>query len=478
MRTAVILAAGDGTKLWPYGEIRPKALIPVGGTPTIGILIEQLEEAGFEQVIVAVGTMGEQVVHYLQRREHSARIESSATPGIAVTIVRTNANAGPRGTAYTLAAAGKQLGDEPFLVLYGDTVLESSDIARLVIAFDKALVADSSAIAAALVSPLGKEASQDWICCRVAGDRAELIMGHPREAFTHRFCAFAFTRHILPYCAANSGIFSSVQVGMMPPLEGHLEMSLADWTGDGHPLIAVETEGAFFDIDKPWHILQANEWRTRQRCEAQQSHELAEGATIDATASIRGYVRLGPNSRIGRNVTIEGNIIVGSNTTIENGAILQGSHVIGDDTYIGNYCYLAAGSTVGNRCVISHCAELEGMIMDNVYLYHYMEIYGVVGTGTDIGAATVCGSLRFDDGSAPHRIKGRKETPRECANAVFIGDYARTGVNAVLMPGVKVGVNSVVGPGVVLYEDLPSRQIVTVKQELTYKPWGPERYGW
>ena len=39
--------------------------------------------------------------------------------------------------------------------------------------------------------------------------------------------------------------------------------------------------------------------------------------------------------------------------------------------------------------MVAHCAEFGGVLMERVYLYHYMEIYGVVGRCTDIGAATV-----------------------------------------------------------------------------------------
>ena len=41
----------------------------------------------------------------------------------------------------------------------------------------------------------------------------------------------------------------------------------------------------------------------------------------------------------------------------------------------------------------------------------------------DIGAASVCGTLRFDDGDTPHTIAGRREVPRHGANASFLGDY-------------------------------------------------------
>ena len=59
-----------------------------------------------------------------------------------------------------------------------------------------------------------------------------------------------------------------------------------------------------------------------------------------------------------------------------------------------------------------------------------------------------------------------------------MGDYTRTGVNAILMPGVKVGAYSCVGPGVILYDDVESGTVVLAKQEQVRNPWGPESYGW
>ena len=125
-----------------------------------------------------------------------------------------------------------------------------------------------------------------------------------------------------------------------------------------------------------------------------------------------------------------------------------------------------------------HGAEMSGVLFDKVYLYHYCEMSGVFGTASDIGAATVCGTLRFDDGDTPHKIHGRYEVPTYGANATYMGEYCRTGVNAIIMPGRKIGSYSVVGAGVVLNEDVPSQTMITVKQELVKKPWGPSRYGW
>jgi bifunctional UDP-N-acetylglucosamine pyrophosphorylase/glucosamine-1-phosphate N-acetyltransferase len=213
-------------------------------------------------------------------------------------------------------------------------------------------------------------------------------------------------------------------------------------------------------------------------CGVLSGNVLAEGAQIDSSAEIAGFAKLGKNSRIGKNVIIKGSVIAGDNTVIENGAIIEGNAVIGSDTYVGNYCQIGGGSTVGNKCIVTHCAEFGGMLMDTVNLYHYMEFSGIIGTCSDLGAATVCGTLRFDDSITLHRVKGRLEMPKYCSNASYLGDFSRTGVNAIIMPGCKTGVYSIVGPGVVLKEDVPNNTLLMVEQQLVKKQWGPEKYGW
>jgi bifunctional UDP-N-acetylglucosamine pyrophosphorylase/glucosamine-1-phosphate N-acetyltransferase len=152
--------------------------------------------------------------------------------------------------------------------------------------------------------------------------------------------------------------------------------------------------------------------------------------------------------------------------------------VVCAEARVRDYASVGGGSVLGTRCIVGHGAELSGVLLDGAYLYHYYEISGVLGATVDIGAASVCGTLRFDDARTAHVIHGHREVPLHGANASYLGDYSRTGVNAILMPGVKVGVYSCVGPGVILYNDLPDRKIVLARQELAIRDWGPERYGW
>jgi UDP-N-acetylglucosamine diphosphorylase / glucose-1-phosphate thymidylyltransferase / UDP-N-acetylgalactosamine diphosphorylase / glucosamine-1-phosphate N-acetyltransferase / galactosamine-1-phosphate N-acetyltransferase len=456
MDTAIILAAGSGTRMWPYAELRPKAMLPVANRPVIDYAIETLHELGVSRIVVVAGPHAAQLINYAANRPH-------------VEVVRAD---GSGGTAFSLAAGWEACSSKPVLVLHGDSFVAREDLAALKTTFE------TDGVAAALVAPLGDEDPRAWVCCHVEDGMVRRIVGHPRGGHDRRFAAFALPPSLLPYMERNSGLFTNVQVGMMPLEEAYLEMSLADYMADGGTLRAVEATGPFIDLDKPWHLLMANAGAAELLCGRLTENVPADAAAIDDSAEIHGHVRLGPGSRIGRNVVIRGNAVVGANTVIDNGAVLGGTNVVGDNCRIRDYCSVGRGSVVGNSCVVQSGAELSGTIMDGVYLYHYMEFSGIAGQGSDLGAATVCGTLRFDDGESTHRVKGRREVPPAFANATYLGDYTRTGVNAVIMPGCKTGVYSVVGPGVVLTEDLPNRTMVTVKQELQYREWGPERYGW
>jgi bifunctional UDP-N-acetylglucosamine pyrophosphorylase/glucosamine-1-phosphate N-acetyltransferase len=232
------------------------------------------------------------------------------------------------------------------------------------------------------------------------------------------------------------------------------------------------------DLDKPWHILEANEKWLRYLSDKTTKDQIGKGSKISNSATINGHVALGDNSIIGDKVIIEGNVWIGDNTRVTQGAIVEGMVSIGDNCLVRRYCQVEAGSAIGDHCVVSHCAEVSGVLMRNSYAYHYGEFWGVLGEAGDLGAATVCGNLRFDDGRTSHIIGGRRETPVYGANAAYLGDYVRTGVNAIIMPGVKVGPYSVIGAGTLVQKDVPERTSLFVKQEHVQNKWGPERYGW
>ncbi len=457
MNTAIILAAGRGSKLWPYGETWAKAALPIANRPLIQWQMDALSLAGINNTVVVTGHLGGQVLSAIGQQSNIQYVEQKKQSG----------------TADALLLALSFVKDEEFLVLYGDVLFNEEDLIRLL---NYPL---SNGDGAALVNPLHHRPPHEWLCANVKNKKITQILGHPRQA-THRLCGiYRFTRECIPALTQNPGLMTSVNVGNMPPQEAELAESVSHRLHHGKTIHAVENQGFFVDIDKPWHLMEANHALLEHQCALINENQLANDARIEDGAQIEGYVILGEGSFIGRDVKLKGNIQVGRHTKIIDGAIIGENCIIGDHTEIKEYCKIEANTSIGNSCIVGHGAEFGGLMMDGAYSFHYGEYWGVLGRSADLGAATVCGNLRFDDQETIHRVKGRREiTGSPFANAAYLGDYTRTGVNAVLMPGVKVGCYSIIGAGVILNEDVSNNSLIYVKQELERKPWGPEKYGW
>ncbi len=456
--TAVILAAGLGRRFWPYSTIRQKAAFPIANVPAVRRLVDSLYASGINQLIVVVGHGEASVRAALRGCRGQVRFVQQSTP---------------TGTASAALQAAHDL-QEDFLVVAGDVVTDPQNLTALLAHF-----AQEQPLAAALIQPLGAESPQDWLGAYPEAGKLRGVEGHTRRGCQHRLCGiYAMSAAAVDYLRDNPGVMSQVPVGGMPPVEAEIAQSIQLMIDEGQTVLAVETPGYHIDLDKPWHIDLANETVIKAMCAQVTENVIPATARIHDGADIQGHVVLGEYCTIGNRVVIGGDLWLGDNSQVLNGAILEGPTVIGKQTIVQNYCQIGSHTTLGNRSHYGHGAEFSGVALDTVYCYHYMEIWGVVGQAVDFGAATVCGNLRFDDGVTPWRINGRTERPTHAANAAYFGDFCRTGVNAIIMPGRRIGTYSVVGPGVVLYDDLPDRTMVTVKQELTTRPWGPERYGW
>lgn len=64
MTRAVVLAGGKGTRLKPFTFAFPKPLVPVGDTPILDILVQQLRRAGVRRISMAVGHLAELITAY------------------------------------------------------------------------------------------------------------------------------------------------------------------------------------------------------------------------------------------------------------------------------------------------------------------------------------------------------------------------------------------------------------------------------
>ena len=110
-RQAVILASGEGVNMRPFTYEIPKPLIPVNGRPLLEYGINLLRNHGITDVIITVSHLGTKI------QEHFG---DGSQFGVKIDYV---VEKKPSGTAGALRAAQPKIGDAPFVLMYGDVLL-------------------------------------------------------------------------------------------------------------------------------------------------------------------------------------------------------------------------------------------------------------------------------------------------------------------------------------------------------------------
>lgn len=109
MTKVVILAGGKGTRLGLTD--RPKPMVPVAGVPLLQRQVEMARDCGFAEFVFLTGHLAEVI---------EAHFDDGSALGVSITHVR---EPQPLGTAGAVRDAADLL-TEPFLVLYGDTLID------------------------------------------------------------------------------------------------------------------------------------------------------------------------------------------------------------------------------------------------------------------------------------------------------------------------------------------------------------------
>ncbi len=112
--TALLLAAGTGSRLYPLTQNAPKCLTVVNGVSILERLISNLNRHGFKRLVVVTGYMERHIRDFLGHRIGNVEIEYIFSP-----LYKTTNN------IYSLWMARKVI-DEPFLLLESDLVFDES----------------------------------------------------------------------------------------------------------------------------------------------------------------------------------------------------------------------------------------------------------------------------------------------------------------------------------------------------------------
>jgi NDP-sugar pyrophosphorylase family protein len=120
---AVVMAAGEGTRLRPLTERHPKPVLPIDGRPVIAVLLRELAAAGIERVAVVTGHLAHQV---------EALVGDGSAFGLEVVLARQPRADGSADAARRGLDAGVR---PPVLVSAADTLFVPGDLGAFVRAF-------------------------------------------------------------------------------------------------------------------------------------------------------------------------------------------------------------------------------------------------------------------------------------------------------------------------------------------------------
>jgi UTP--glucose-1-phosphate uridylyltransferase len=135
VRKAVIPAAGFGTRFLPATKVVPKELLPIVDKPTIQYIMEEVVQAGIEEVILITGRekgsiedhfdISVELENHLKKKGRDDLLK--IVQGIAemVTLVSVRQKE-PLGLGHAILCAKKAVGEEPFAVLLGDDLIDAN----------------------------------------------------------------------------------------------------------------------------------------------------------------------------------------------------------------------------------------------------------------------------------------------------------------------------------------------------------------
>lgn len=119
----VILAAGHGSRMGPFGDALPKPIAPICNKPLIAYQLDHLKSLGIDDVIVVIGHLGHRIIQTLG---------DGSAYGVKITYVEQEKRLG-------LAHAVGQLEghiDRPFMLILGDIFFEMPELRRMADIFE------------------------------------------------------------------------------------------------------------------------------------------------------------------------------------------------------------------------------------------------------------------------------------------------------------------------------------------------------
>ncbi|WP_229113611.1 bifunctional sugar-1-phosphate nucleotidylyltransferase/acetyltransferase [Halapricum desulfuricans] len=383
----VILAAGQGTRMRPLTESRPKPMLPVGDRPLVAHAADAAVDAGASELVIVVGYEAEAVRAYFGGQYR----------GVPVTFAVQDSQ---QGTADAVRAASEYL-DGSFAVLNGDNLYDPETI--------ETLLSSGPALATRRVAD-----PSNYGVISVEEGRVTGIVEKPDEPPTDR---------------ANTGAYvfpATAREWLDVPESERGEYEITDVVArviEAFDVTPVELN-RWLDVGRPWELLEANEWKLGDL-------ERRIDGEVSGDADLRGSVVVEEGATVEPGVVIEGPALVRSGAEVGPNAYIRGATLLGEDAHVGQ------SVEVKNSVVMADSAVPHLSYVGD----------SVLGREVNFGAGTNVANLRHDGRDVRITVKGERVSTGRRKFGVVVGDGVKTGINTSLNAGVVLAEGARTEPG-------------------------------
>jgi glucose-1-phosphate thymidylyltransferase len=393
---AIILAAGEGTRLRPFTMSKPKVMLPIGNKPILAYVVKALVENGLKDIIMVVGYRKERIMSFFS---------DGSKFGAKITYVVQEKQL---GTAHALLHV-KNLVKEDFVLVAGDNIIDKETVSRI-IQHDKnpsVLVTES-------------ELPSKYGVITVENDRVSSIIEKPERKIGNIINTGVY--HF------NKDIFNMVEEEVRSGRYGITQVLQSKI--DDIRLEAVRTDGRWNDAVYPWDLIKLNE------------------TALDLHGQeLSGMIEPG--------VTIKGPVSIGAGSRIRAGTYLEGPVVIGEGCDIGPFVTIFPSTSIGNSVEIGPFTSIHNsLIMNSVKIGSHSHLGNAV---IDDGVS-IKGALSAFVGPAHVKVEGEFFKVEEIG--AMIGEDTLICSRVVLMPGSIIGASCRIGDGATIRGNLENKSVV------------------
>jgi glucose-1-phosphate thymidylyltransferase len=312
---AIIPVAGAGTKLRPLTYTQPKALIPIAGRTILGVIIDQLIDAGVSEFVFVIGYLGEKIQRYIDK----------TYPELKCTFVTQSDR---KGTGHAICLTRDAVQNDEVMIVLGDTVCDYN----------------VKEIISSPVSQIGVRKVDDPRSFGVAelndNDIVTRMVEKPLIPKSNMAMVGIY------YIKETAALYAALEKNLSAPPDAngeyHLTNALQVMIEEGTTLHAFRVNN-WFDCGKKETLLSTNAILLKQMEEQGAERETQEYDTtviihpvnIAEGCVIKNSI-IGPNVSIGEHTKIESSIvrdsIIGSYAELQQ--VVLNSSIIGNDAYV------------------------------------------------------------------------------------------------------------------------------------------------